>query len=188
MSLLDDTFEELLSRLQDPDALNPAKSDPFLYFVYPPGQMLELKKHFPRWTTKLTEAGFHVIRLSLSELVWQLVDASGRWEAWLEVEPSAEIDQLNESIRDVLRSQSKLTEELANRIAEAPENGVILLTEVEMLHPYFRMRTIESYLHDKVTVPTIVFYPGRRSGQYGLHFLDFYPHDGNYRSTLIGGS
>jgi hypothetical protein len=32
-----------------------------------------------------------------------------------------------------------------------------------------------------------VFYPGTRSGQYGLHFLGFYPVDGNYRSTLLGG-
>jgi hypothetical protein len=38
-----------------------------------------------------------------------------------------------------------------------------------------------------VRVPTVIFYPGARSGQYGLHFLGFYPVDGNYRSTLLGG-
>lgn len=33
MSSLDELFEELLVRLREPDALNPAKSDPILYFV-----------------------------------------------------------------------------------------------------------------------------------------------------------
>jgi len=56
-----------------------------------------------------------------------------------------------------------------------------------MLHPYFRARVLEGVLHDRVKVPTVVFYPGRRSGQFGLHFLGFYPEDGNYRATLIGG-
>ena len=46
---------------------------------------------------------------------------------------------------------------------------------------------IEVELESEVKTPTVIFYPGRRSGQYGLHFLDFYPVDGNYRSTLLGG-
>jgi hypothetical protein len=34
MSSLDELFEELVVRLREPDALNPAKSDPILYFVF----------------------------------------------------------------------------------------------------------------------------------------------------------
>ena len=64
---------------------------------------------------------------------------------------------------------------------------VVFLTDTEALHPYFRVRTLESALHDKVKVPAVVFYPGRRSGQFGLHFLGFYPDDPNYRATLMGG-
>lgn len=69
---------------------------------------------------------------------------------------------------------------MAEALESAPEGTVVLLTEAEPLHPYFRTRTIESRLHDRVKTPTVIFYPGRRSGQYGLHFLDFYPIDGNY--------
>ncbi len=56
-----------------------------------------------------------------------------------------------------------------------------------MLHPYFRVRVLESALANRVKVTTVVFYAGRRSGQYGLHFLNLYPEDGNYRATVIGG-
>jgi len=116
------------------------------------------------------------------------VDESGRYEAWLELEAGADVEQINEAVRDVLRSEDRLAEEVATRIGQASGRSVVLLTDAEMLHPYFRTRAIESKLHDRVQVPTVIFYPGRRSGQYGLHFLEFYPVDGNYRSTLIGGA
>jgi len=62
-----------------------------------------------------------------------------------------------------------------------------VVTDTAALHPYFRARPLEGGLHDRVKVPTVIFYPGRREGQYGLHFLGFYEFDGNYRATLLGG-
>ena len=187
MYSLDSAFNELLDRIRDPDALNPAKSAPIIYFAYPPELMLDLKKHLPRWAAKIREAGFEVRRLSLADVLWDTIDRSGRWDVWLELEADAETDQINEAVRDVLRQGNTLVDRVAELIESTPEGTVVLLTEAELLHPYFRTRTIESRLHDKVKTPTVVLYPGRRSGQYGLHFLDFYPVDGNYRSTLIGG-
>ena len=149
--------------------------------------MLDLKKHLPRWTSKIKETGFEVRRVSLADILWDTVDKSGRWDIWLELEADAEADQINEAVRDVLRQGNTLVDRVAEVIESTPEGTVVLLTEAELLHPYFRTRTIESRLHDKVKTPTEIFYPGRRSGQYGLHFLDFYPVDGNYRSTLLGG-
>ena len=187
MYSLDNAFNELLDKIRDPEALNQAKSDPVFYFAYPPELMLDLKKHLPRWTSKIKEAGFEVRRVSLADILWDTVDKSGRWDILLELEADAEADQINEAVRDVLRQANTLVDRVAEVIESTPEGTVVLLTEAELLHPYFRTRTIESRLHDKVKTPTVIFYPGRRSGQYGLHFLNFYPVDGNYRSTLLGG-
>jgi len=188
MYLLDNAFNELLEKIRDPDALNPAKSDPIFYFVYPPALMLDIKKHLARWTTRIREeTGHEVVRISLADILWETVDQSGRWDTWLELEAEADADQINDAVRDVLRQGNTLVDRVTEAITSAPEGTVVLLTEAELLHPYFRTRTIESYLHDKIKTPTVIFYPGRRSGQYGLHFLDFYPVDGNYRSTLLGG-
>jgi len=187
MYSLDNAFHELLARLRDPDALNPARSDPVFYFAYPPALMLELKQRLPRWLARLREAGFEARRVSLADLLWDTVAQSGRWDLWLELEADADPDQLNEAVRDVLRQGNAFVERVAEAVQAAPAGTVVLLTEAELLHPYFRTRTIESQLHDRVRTPTVIFYPGRRSGQYGLHFLDFYPVDGNYRSTLLGG-
>lgn len=187
MSSLDSTFAELLAKIRDPEALNPAKSDPIFYFVFPPDEMLELKKRIPRWTTKLSETGFKVHRISLADALWRLVDESGRWNDWLDLEPDAETEDINKAVSDVLTHNNALVMEIENAVRQASADTVILLTETELLHPYFRTRSIESWLHDKVQSPTVIFYPGRRAGQYGLHFLNFYTVDGNYRSTLLGG-
>lgn len=187
MSSLDELFEELLVRLREPDALNPAKSDPILYFVYPPAFMLDLKQRLSRWAARLRQEGFEVVRISLSEMIWQIIDESGRWDAWLELEADAEIEELNAAVSDVLRSQNHLVDEVARRITPLRGNKLIFLTEAEMLHPWFRTRLIKSQLHDRVTAPMVIFYPGRRSGQYGLHFLGSHDVDGNYRSTIVGG-
>ena len=188
MASLDDRFKELRAQLGQPAALNPAKSDPIFYFVYPVSEMLEVKRRIPIWTAQLRNDGFEVLRISFSDLLWQLVDDSGRYEDWLELEAGAEVEQINAAVRDVLGAEDRLAEEVATRIEQASADGVVLLSGAEMLHPYFRTRVIEARLHDRVRVPTVIFYPGRRSGQYGLHFLEFYPVDGNYRSTLIGGA
>lgn len=189
MSLLDETFEELLDKLRQPEALNPAKSDPIFYLVYKPEEMLNLKQRLSLWKAKLHQRGFVVERISLSDVLWQLVDESGRWEAWLEVEADSEVEveELNEAIRDVLRTQDRLIEEVAGRISQFEPPKIVFLTEVEMLHPYLRSRTIENKLHDRVPVPMIIFYPGYRSGQYGLRFLGFHSEDSNYRSVIVGG-
>ena len=88
-----------VSTLGRPATLSPAKSDPIFYFVYPVEYMLELKRRIPIWIAKLRNDGFDVQRISLSELLWQLIDESGRYEAWLELEASADVEQINEAVR-----------------------------------------------------------------------------------------
>mgnify|MGYP000902058300 CR=1 FL=1 len=186
MSYLENLFNELLSKLREPGFLNPAKSDPVFYYVYPPEKILKIKKALPRWSTRLTHAGFTVKCISLSEILWRTVDETGRWEEWLELEEYAEQNEIIGSVRDALRND-RFINILRDEMASASRNSVILLTEAELLHPFFRTQLIESKLHDNVAVPVVIFYPGTRSGQYGLRFLGFYPVDGNYRSTLLGG-
>lgn len=187
MQSLDTDFNALLDRLKDRDTLNPARSDPLFYFIYPPDRMLEVKKSLTRWISRIKGNDFEVARHSLNEMMWAVVDESGRWDTWLGLEAEAEQEDLNESVRDVLRQGDALVNKVLEVIDEAPKRAVVLLTDTELLHPFFRVRIIESLLHDKVKVPTVIFYPGGRYGQYGLRFLNFYPLDGNYRSTLVGG-
>ena len=187
MHSLDADFELLRHHLRQPASLAASRSDPFYYFVYPPEQALDVKRRLPLWTIQLGQDGLQVQQVSFSTLIWDLIEGTGRWDLWLEVEPDADRDAVNEAIRNVLREGDALVKRIALLVDVPRKNTVVLLTDTEMLHPYFRVRALESALHDRINVPTVVLYPGRRSGQFGLHFLDFYPEDGNYRATLIGG-
>ena len=187
MLSLDKTFDELSGQLSHPELLNPARSDPFFYFVHSPAETVLLKQKIVVWSSALTNQGWKVERLSLARELWKLVAESGRWEQWLSLEPNCEVQELNEAISDVLSSNNALIESIAKHVSVERERVIVLITETAALHPYFRVRSLESGLHNRAKVPTVLFYPGRRSGQYGLHFLDFYDFDGNYRATLLGG-
>ena len=65
--------------------------------------------------------------------------------------------------------------------------GLLMVTDLEALHPFLRIGMIEARLLERFSVPTVFLYPGKRSGQTALKFLGFYPEDGNYRSIHIGG-
>lgn len=187
MPSLDETFDQLLKHLRQPEMLNPAHSDPFFYFVHDPAETLAVKQKLPVWASLLSNEGWTVERVSLATLLWEAVDNSGRWNDWLALESQADPEQLNEAVEDVLRSGNTLVEAVARHVSRERPHTIVFLTDAAALHPYFRVRPIEAGLHNRVKSPTVLFYPGRRSGQYGLHFLGFYGPDGNYRATLLGG-
>lgn len=187
MPSLDETFDALTTHLRYPESLNPAKSDPFFYFVHDPAETLTVKQKLAIWSSMLRNEGWVIDDVSLSKLIWEIVDASGRWDEWLTLESDADPDAMNEAIANVLRTDNALVESLASHVSHEQPRKIVFVTDAVALHPYFRARSLESGLHDRVKVPTVIFYPGRRSGQYGLHFLGFYEFDGNYRATLLGG-
>ena len=81
--------------------------------------------------------------------------------------------------------QSRLEEKLLE--LDEDEKALLLVTDLEALHPYMRIGAVESQLKGRFSVPTVFLYPGVRTGQTTLKFLGFYPEDGNYRSMHVGG-
>ncbi|QVL35509.1 BREX protein BrxB domain-containing protein [Aminirod propionatiphilus] len=187
MYSLDNAFNELLDKIRDPGALDPAKSDPVFYFVYPPELMLDLKKRLPRWVSRIREAGFEVRRVSIADVMWKLVDHSGRWDEWLKLEGDADIEMLKDALSDVLRQNNALLNSIAGAVESASGKVVVLITEIELLHPFTRTKIIGDYLHDKAQVPTVFLYPGTLSGQSSLKFLGFHSVDPGYRAAILGG-
>lgn len=188
MPSLDEEFARLVARLSEPGSALGVSGDPFYYFAYGPDQTPAVRDRMPAWIGSLRNAGFdRVESISFADLLWGIIADSGRWEAWLEAEPDFDRAQVNAAVHDVLTQRSRLVERVAAHVSQERRGTVVLLTETETLHPFYRVRTLEGQLHDRVKVPTVVFYPGRRVGQYGLRFLDLYPEDSNYRATIFGG-
>ena len=193
MSSLETSFLELRKHLGSVDRLLPTHANPFFHLVHRPEETRELARALPRWRSRLEEDGFKVHIHSIAELLWQVMESSGRWEDWLEIEPDSSTEEVVGAVRDALRtkesaSQPGLAPAIRDIVAGSERDRVLFLTDAALLHPFFRVRTIESLVHDRVGGPTVLLYPGTRVGQFGLRFLGFYPEDANYRSTIIGGS
>jgi len=188
MLSLDETFQHLLGALENADVLNPARADPLFYFLHRPDETLKLAENLPVWGAKLETMGWTVEMVSLAKLMREVIDASGRWEQWVKLESRHRPSAINNSVRNVLATNDAFVQKVGAFLSEPRPKTVVFLTDAILMHPFFRVRLIEAKLTNEIRVPTVLFYPGRRSGQFGLRFLDFYPVDGNYRSAIVGGA
>jgi hypothetical protein len=184
-------FDELIRRVQAGRDFAHASFEPIFYLVFPPSELLEVKRLMPAWTSKLTNSGWQVETFSIAEHVAEILLTAPLRKVWIEADRTAPLlwERTNASLANALTSQNRLQSQLEERLAalEGKRLTILLVTDLEALHPYMRTGAIEAQLQGKFHVPTVFLYPGVRTGKTSLRFLGFYPEDGNYRSVHVGG-
>jgi hypothetical protein len=191
MSSLKADFDEIRERIRHGRELGHASFEPIYYLIFSPNQILEVKRQTPAWISKLHQEGWDVHTFSIAENIWSLLKDDPFWEICVNEDKSAPLDwkRSNKSLADILTSSGGLLKRLEDSLQplEGKKNALLLITDLEALHPFLRIGAIESQLQGKFHVPTIFLYPGIRAGKTLLKFLGFYPEDGNYRSVHVGG-
>jgi len=191
MSSVKADFDELRERIKHGRELGHASFEPIYYLVFSPDQILEVKRQTPAWISKLHQEGWEVHTFSVAENVWSLLKEDPLWPLCVMQDKDAPLDwkRTNHALADILTSEGGLLKRLESVLEplEGNKNALVLVTDLEALHPFLRIGAIESQLQGKFHVPTIFLYPGVRTGQTRLKFLGFYPEDGNYRSVHVGG-
>ncbi len=194
MSSLKQDFDELVVRIKQGREFQHASFEPIYYLVFSPKQIIEVKRQVKPWTQKLKKEGWNVHQFSIAEQVNDILKSvpAFRRKLWIKQDAVApqEWTKTNKSLANTLEAketglQAKLEQKLTE--LESDENALLLVTDLEALHPYMRIGSIESQLQGRFHVPTVFLYPGIRTGQTRLKFLGFYPEDGNYRSMHVGG-
>jgi hypothetical protein len=184
-------FDELRERIRHGRELSHASFEPIYYLVFPPEQILEVKRQTPAWVAKLHQEGWDVHTFSIAEQIWALLKDDPLWSLCVKEDRSAPLDwpRTNKALADILTADNGLLKRLEDALQplEGQQNALLLVTDLEALHPFMRIGAIESQLQGKFHVPTIFLYPGVRTGKTRLKFLGFYPEDGNYRSVHVGG-
>ena len=190
MSSLQDDFAELLERIQSGREFGHASFEPIYYLIFQPYQILHVKRQLPAWVAKLKNEGWKVECFSLAENIHEILSNAPLRKIWLKADSMSPTnwDKTNQSLANALTGGA-LQDKLENKLAKLEEqvNAILLVTDLEALHPYMRIGSIESKLQGKFSVPTVFLYPGERTGKTMLKFLGFYPEDGNYRSVHVGG-
>ncbi len=190
MSSLMADFDELMMRIRHGRQLGHASFEPIYYLIFPPRAILEVKRTLPAWIARLRNEGWEVHQFSLAKEISDILDHAPLRRIWLAADRKAPLtwEKTNQSLANALMNGS-LQGRLEALLTELEGNphAILLVTDLEALHPYLRIGAIESQLAGKFHVPTVFFYPGERTGKTRLKFLGFYPEDGNYRSVHVGG-
>ena len=190
MQSLNHTFEMLRKRLKMGAGFRNASEDPVFYFIFEPKKMLEVKRKIKTWCSCLKKDGFKVKIFSMKQAIHEILQQNDFRNDWLEAEkddPMA-FEDINTSLKDVILSQNGILKKVREYLSplSLEKDTIVFITDLEALHPYLRVGTIEQNLQGEFPVPTVIFYPGTRDGN-SLRFLGLYPPDGNYRSIHIGG-
>ncbi len=190
MHSLKANFEELLERIRHRREFASASFEPVYYLVFHPREILEVKRSLPAWMARLKNDGWEVHRFSIAEHVNDILGQAPQRRIWLAADRRAPLawEKTNQALANAL-SNGSLQGRLKSLLdsLEGHRNAIVLVTDLEALHPYLRIGAIESQLAGSFHVPTVFFYPGERTGKTRLKFLGFYPEDGNYRSVHVGG-
>tara|TARA_B100002003_G_scaffold118929_1_gene109639 strand:+ start:1742 stop:2314 length:573 start_codon:yes stop_codon:yes gene_type:complete len=185
-----DDFNELIERIRRGRDFGHASFEPIYYLIFPPKYILDIKRQAPAWIAKLRNEGWEVKVFSVAQHISDILKNSPLRKIWLAADKKSPLswEKTNQSLANALTDgslQSQLESVLEK--LEKQKDAILLVTDLEALHPYMRIGAIESQLQGKFNVPTIFFYPGQRTGKTLLKFLGFYPEDGNYRSVHVGG-
>jgi hypothetical protein len=190
MSSLHADFNELLRRVEAGREFTHASFEPIFYLVFDPREILDVKRHTPAWQARLENDGWDVYTFSIADQVADILEKAPLRNVWLSGDRKAPLEwgRTNGALANALISHGQLQGRLEALLStlEGKANAIVLVTDLEALHPYLRIGAIEAQLQGKFHVPTVFLYPGTRAGKTQLRFLGFYPEDGNYRSVHVG--
>lgn len=191
MSSLKADFNELLQRIRYGREFAHASFEPIYYLVFHPSQMLEVKRQTPAWVAKMRNEGWEPTLFSIAEQISEVLAEAPMRKIWVAADSKNPLDwqKTNKSLANALTRNAQLQSRLEAALSslEGKNNAIVLVTDLEALHPYLWIGAIEAQLQGKFHVPTVFLYPGVRTGKTRLKFLGFYPEDGNYRSVHVGG-
>jgi hypothetical protein len=199
MHSLKDKFDEVCLRISEGRRLDSTGSAPIYYLVFEVREIVEVKRQTKAWIAKLENLGWSVVTFSFSDALQAIQQNHKFRSGWLNGEkvllgkatgavPDTSVAQIRTTLEKALTEGPELLALIREAMAAAAtrQNGLLLFTDLEAIHPFLRINSLEAKIQEEVRCPVIVLYPGKREGKTSLRFLEFYPADPNYRSEHIG--
>jgi len=179
MSSLDERLGVLEADLaRTPPRINAYDDLPFAMLQYDPAQDAEtevrMREEMTRLARRLDGAGKRVACLSLGPFLWKAIEAARGLDALFAHEEKTSFFDAHEVVAGWLSDPARfpLPEKVAAAInAIAPRPDIVFLYRASVFGPALAaMSTLVKGLHRKVTIPTVLFYPGTREGEWNLRF------------------
>lgn len=184
MERYEDKIDKALQRLWSPSSITPTGGNPIVYLPYQPEDLMRVRDLATTFLPSKAEYyGFEVHFVSMAKLVDDFISNNPYIELWQS--PMVDERQLHTSIKQEIDNSQYLEKELLKIQEElTDEHPLLVITDLEMLHPFHMMGAIENRIYNKIRIPMLVLYPGDTHGT-ARSFLNIYNQDGNYRSINV---
>ena len=179
---------EPILRLPDPRPAISAYHDmPYAIFCYRPDDELALRQEVARLTTRLEQLGKRVTTISLAECLAEAVaTVAGSMDALAAAEREHGLDPAISTVHEILSEIEPLDALVAGRIPPDadPLRDIVLIVRAGAVFPVYRTSSLLDQLHGRVSVPSVLFYPGALDGA-GLRFMGVLDAEHNYRPKIF---
>ena len=182
MERYEDKIEKALQALKNPSRTDARGNAPIVYMVYQPEDVMQVRDIVDTFLRAKAEYyGFKTHFLSIGDLVDKFISNHDYRDIW--TDPTVAEDEMYNSIKQAITSEEYFEKTILEKQAEisSTPDALLVLKDVEMLHPFYMMGVIENKIYNNITVPILVLYPGETQGT-ARSFLGVYNQDGNYRS------
>ena len=192
---LTERLEPLLKSPQLVAEISTYQGVPFALFVYPPTAEPELRREMAMLATRVEQAaGRKVHVVSMADVLWEAIRAAyppdGKRlfdsERNLHSEPQEDrLVQLRDNMEQLLSDVAPIPDAIRKRAEKLnPDRDLLFISRVGTLFPAYRTSALLDNLMGIVTVPTIIFYPGTRSGTNSLRYMDSLEAIHSYRCKI----
>ena len=191
MSSLSDRIKVLEDDLKaDPPRISVYHDLPFAIFRYDPEEEWALRREARLLATRLGEGGKHTQIIRMSDLLWKAVEETEGIEAVVELEKDrgflAAQEQLTTYLSD--RDWRPLADLLTERLQSLDKSTdiVFLMRAAAMAPGIYHISKLLDQMQGRVSLTSILFYPGSIEGTTGLRFMALKGRDvlGNYRVKI----
>jgi len=182
MEHYEDKIDRALQYLKEPSRTDARGYAPIVYLIYPPEDVMVVRNIVKTFLgPKADYYGFSTFFISMGEMIDRYINNHEYREFW--TEPDVEENAIYNSIKQEIESSGLFEKSILEKqdALSSEQRPLLVLQDLEMLHPFYMMGVIENKIYNKITVPTLVLYPGEAQGN-ARSFLSIYQHDGNYRS------
>lgn len=156
---------------------------PFAIFVHSPAEEFTLRRKLQLLFAELQRASLEPVHLSLAELAKESVDRAqqedGGWQRIYEGERKRRSTKAAvQTVRYALQTAAPLADLVVERLEDAnPDRTVTFLGRIGALYPAYRAQALLAALAGRIKVPVVLLFPGRRSTDGGIEFLEGLPSD-----------
>lgn len=179
---------ETVLELPDPRERISAYHDmPYALFRYEPEEEFELRRQVSLLETRLTQKGKRIKRISLAECLDKAMTAQRPLVDWFDAEREQGTETIVETVHSVLSEYTPLVDLVAEQMPDDPDplSDIVLIMRTGALFPVYRTFSLLEQLKGRVTVPTVLFYPGDLDGAAGLRFMGVLAAEHNYRPKIF---